>query len=123
MNRWRSRRIRGQRERTQGVRMKHRFIDASPASSRAAGTRDFVVVESLERLPRLGAPPPITLAVRCGGLLMPLLALTGCDPGILPSQGSVGKGNTTIMIDSLAIMLAIVVPTIAAILAFAWWFR
>jgi cytochrome o ubiquinol oxidase subunit 2 len=27
------------------------------------------------------------------------------------------------MIDSLAIMLAIVVPTIAATLAFAWWFR
>src|SRR6202023_1894129 len=28
-----------------------------------------------------------------------------------------------ILIDSLAIMLAIVVPTIAATLAFAWWFR
>jgi cytochrome o ubiquinol oxidase subunit 2 len=65
------------------------------------------------------APPPIALALRCSGLL----ALTGCDPGILPSQGAVGRGDTTIMIDSLAIMLAIVVPTIAAILAFAWWFR
>jgi cytochrome o ubiquinol oxidase subunit II len=52
-----------------------------------------------------------------------LLALTGCGPGILPSQGVVGKGNTTIMIDSLAIMLAIVVPTIVATLSFAWWFR
>src|SRR5262249_49561879 len=62
------------------------------------------------------------VAVRCGSLV-PLLALTGCDPGILPSLGAVGKGDTTIMIDSLAIMLAIVVPTIAAILAFAWWFR
>src|SRR5499433_2729641 len=51
------------------------------------------------------------------------LVLTGCEPGILPSYGPIGKGNTTIMIDSLAIMLAIVVPTIAATLAFAWWFR
>ena len=42
---------------------------------------------------------------------------------ILPSQGVVGKGDTTIMIDLLAIMLAIVVPTIVATLAFAWWFR
>jgi len=65
---------------------------------------------------------PDGLALRCGGLLA-LLALTGCGPGILPSQGVVGKGNTTIMIDSLAIMLAIVVPTIVATLAFAWWFR
>ena len=64
----------------------------------------------------------LVLAQRCGGLLA-LLALTGCEPGILPSQGVVGKGNTTIMIDSLAIMLAIVVPTIVATLAFAWWFR
>jgi cytochrome o ubiquinol oxidase subunit 2 len=62
------------------------------------------------------------LALRGSGLLASL-ALTGCDPGILPSQGAVGRGDTTIMIDSLAIMLAIVVPTIAATLAFAWWFR
>ena len=58
-----------------------------------------------------------------GGALLALLALTGCGPGIFPSQGAVGRGDTRIMIDSLAIMLAIVVPTIAAILAFAWWFR
>src|SRR5262245_17533442 len=33
-------------------------------------------------------------AVRCCGLLS-LLVLTGCEPGILPSQGVVGKGDTT----------------------------
>jgi cytochrome o ubiquinol oxidase subunit 2 len=49
--------------------------------------------------------------------------VTGCEPGILPSQGLVGKGDTQILIDSLAIMLVIVVPTILATLAFAWWFR
>src|SRR5262249_60142871 len=42
---------------------------------------------------------------------------------LTPSQGAVGKGDTTIMIHSLALRLAIVVPTIAAILGFAWWFR
>jgi len=81
-----------------------------------------LVIEWLKRRPRFRAPRPIALALRCGGLLA-LLALTGCEPGILPSYGPIGKGNTTIMIDSLAIMLAIVVPTIAATLAFAWWFR
>src|SRR5258708_24737280 len=42
---------------------------------------------------------------------------------VLDPQGFVGLSEKTILIDSLAIMLAIVVPTIAATLAFAWWFR
>ena len=33
------------------------------------------------------------------------------------------EADYTILIDSLAIMLAIVVPTIVATLGFAWWFR
>jgi cytochrome o ubiquinol oxidase subunit II len=96
--------------------------EVSLAISREAGARDVSIIESLKCRPRFRARPPIALALRCGGLLA-LLALTGCEPGILPSQGVVGKGDTTIMIDSLAIMLAIVVPTIVATLAFAWWFR
>src|SRR5215472_1123562 len=78
--------------------------EASLAISRAAGARNFFAIEPLKRRLHLRAPPPIARALRCGGLLA-LLALTGCDPGILPSQGTVGKGNKTIMIDSLAIML------------------
>jgi cytochrome o ubiquinol oxidase subunit 2 len=35
----------------------------------------------------------------------------------------VGEGDRIVLMDSLAIMLAIVVPTIVAILAFAYWFR
>jgi cytochrome o ubiquinol oxidase subunit 2 len=35
----------------------------------------------------------------------------------------VGEGNRIVLLDSLAIMLAIVIPTIAAIFAFAYWFR
>src|SRR5258708_17808583 len=42
---------------------------------------------------------------------------------VLDPQGFVGLSEKTILIDSLAIMVAIVVPTIAATLAFAWWFR
>jgi len=48
--------------------------------------------------------------------------LTGCS-GPLNPQGPVGQADRTIMLDALGIMLAIVVPTIIATLAFAWWFR
>jgi cytochrome o ubiquinol oxidase subunit 2 len=42
---------------------------------------------------------------------------------ILDPQGPIAAANVTILIDSIAIMLAIVVPTIIAIFAFAWYFR
>jgi len=42
---------------------------------------------------------------------------------ILDPQGPIGIAEKTILIDSLAIMLAIVLPTIVAIFAFAFWFR
>ena len=49
--------------------------------------------------------------------------LTACGSGILDPQGPVGAAEKTILIDSLAIMLAIVIPTILATLGFAWWYR
>jgi cytochrome o ubiquinol oxidase subunit 2 len=42
---------------------------------------------------------------------------------IFDPQGPIGAADTAILIDSVAIMLAIVLPTIAAIFAFAFWFR
>ena len=42
---------------------------------------------------------------------------------ILDPQGPIAAANKMILIDSIAIMLAIVVPTIIAIFAFAWYFR
>ena len=42
---------------------------------------------------------------------------------ILDPQGPIGAANATILINSVAIMLTIVVPTIIAIFAFAFWFR
>ena len=42
---------------------------------------------------------------------------------LLDPQGPVAAANSTILVDSVFIMLVIVVPTIIAILAFAFWFR
>ena len=55
--------------------------------------------------------------------LIVALALSGCDWAVLDPQGPIGDQDKTILVDSVAIMLAIVVPTILATLAFAWWFR
>jgi cytochrome o ubiquinol oxidase subunit II len=62
------------------------------------------------------------VAMRCAVVMAPVV-LSGCQPAVLDPQGPVGLAQKTILIDSLAIMLVIVVPTIAAILAFAWWYR
>jgi cytochrome o ubiquinol oxidase subunit 2 len=51
------------------------------------------------------------------------LLLSGCDWAVLDPKGPIADANKTILIDSVAIMLAIVVPTIVATLAAAWWFR
>src|SRR5580658_8549347 len=42
---------------------------------------------------------------------------------ILDPIGPIGVADKTLLIDSVAIMLVIIVPTIAAIFAFAFWFR
>ena len=55
-------------------------------------------------------------------VLAPVL-LTACQAAVLDPQGPVGAAEKMLMIDSLAIMLAIVLPTMAAIFAFAWWYR
>jgi cytochrome o ubiquinol oxidase subunit 2 len=49
-------------------------------------------------------------------------SLAGAD-SILEPVGPVGRGDSLILLDAVVIMLAIVVPTIIATLAFAWWFR
>ncbi|HEX6741590.1 MAG TPA: ubiquinol oxidase subunit II [Sphingomicrobium sp.] len=56
--------------------------------------------------------------------MAPLLAFTaGCNRGILDPVGPVGSAEKTILINSTAIMLAIIIPTMVATVAFAWWFR
>ena len=52
-------------------------------------------------------------------------SLFALDPalGVLDPRGPVAAGNSQILLNALAIMLMIVVPTLLATLAFAWWFR
>jgi len=66
--------------------------------------------------------PGISGIVKGVALLAPF-GLAACQPAVLDPQGSVGTAEKTILIDSLAIMLVIVVPTICATLGVAWWYR
>jgi len=51
------------------------------------------------------------------------MTLAGCSGGVLDPQGPIGGANALILLDAVGIMSVIVVPTIVAVLAFAWWFR
>jgi cytochrome o ubiquinol oxidase subunit 2 len=67
------------------------------------------------------------LSVRARGLVrriapIALSPLAGCSE-VMDPAGPIGSGEKLILLDSLAIMLCIVVPVIATMLAFAWWFR
>ena len=78
------------------------------------------VLAGANATPRLR--PAWVRAARCGVLAIPF-AVAACQPAVLDPAGPVGRAEKAILFDSLAIMLAIVVPTICATLAFAWWFR
>lgn len=67
-----------------------------------------------ERPVRLLQRPSVRVA-----LMMALLGLTGCQMVVLDPGGPIGLANKTILLDSLGIMLAIVIPTVMATLAFA----
>ena len=60
--------------------------------------------------------------LRMASAVLPL-TLAACSGGILDPVGPVGHSERLILFNALAIMLAIVIPTILATLAFAWWFR
>ena len=49
--------------------------------------------------------------------------LSSCARGILDPIGPVGAAEKQILINSTAIMLAIIVPTMVATIVFAFWFR
>lgn len=54
--------------------------------------------------------------------LILILGCGGCSEVLAPA-GPIGAQEKVILLNSLVIMLAIIVPTIVAILGFAWWFR
>src|SRR6476659_10422367 len=51
------------------------------------------------------------------------LLTAACNRVILDPVGPVGSAEKQILINSTAIMLAIIIPTMIATVAFAWWFR
>lgn len=63
--------------------------------------------------------PPSRLPV----LLGPTALLAGCSHGVLDPHGPIAAAEKTMLFNSLGIMLAIVIPTLCATIAFAWWFR
>jgi len=62
-------------------------------------------------------------AGRAGLLALLATIVSACNRGILDPVGPVGQAEKTILINSTAIMLAIVIPTMFATVAIAWWFR
>jgi cytochrome o ubiquinol oxidase subunit 2 len=61
-------------------------------------------------------------AGRIGLLAVLAISVSGCR-GLLDPVGPVANAEKTILINSTAIMLAIVIPVIVSMIAFAWWFR
>ena len=55
--------------------------------------------------------------------LIALATLGGCSEGVLDPKGPIASAERTILFNSLGIMLAIVIPTILATLAAAFWYR
>src|ERR1700744_6577998 len=49
--------------------------------------------------------------------------LGGCNEGVLDPKGPIAEANRQILLNSLGIMLAIVIPVIVATLGVAFWFR
>jgi cytochrome o ubiquinol oxidase subunit 2 len=55
--------------------------------------------------------------------LLGAAAVGGCTGGVLDPKGPIAAAERQIMLNSLGIMLAIVIPTMLATLGVAWWFR
>jgi cytochrome o ubiquinol oxidase subunit 2 len=51
------------------------------------------------------------------------LLTAACNRGILDPVGPIAAQEKQLLINSTAIMLAIIIPTMIATVAFAWWFR
>ena len=60
---------------------------------------------------------------RLAPLALLTLLLPACNRGVLDPVGPVAAAEKQILINSTAIMLAIIIPTMIATVAFAWWFR
>jgi cytochrome o ubiquinol oxidase subunit 2 len=60
---------------------------------------------------------------RAGPAMLLAVPLSGCARGILEPQGQIAAADSKILLDSVGIMSAIVVPTVVALMVIPWWFR
>lgn len=81
--------------------------------------RSWRFVIAIER----GAARTVATVRAVSVALASLALLAGCGKAVLEPAGPVSYAERTILLDAFVIMLAIIVPTMIATLAFAWWFR
>src|SRR5262249_13375558 len=74
---------------------------------------------------QLAARPERSRRARAGRCLAlcAALPLAACQQGILDPRGPIAAAERLLLINSTPILLVVVMPVIAATLAFAWWFR
>jgi cytochrome o ubiquinol oxidase subunit 2 len=66
---------------------------------------------------------PLDSNWRAALAILLIAPLAGCNRGILDPVGPIAAQEKQLLINSTAIMLAIIIPTMLATVAFAWWFR
>src|SRR5882672_7722503 len=100
-----------------------------PCARRAmAGPSDRCMPNSCQA-PFAAPAAPSTSArfnIRYGLLAVALIGvatLGGCTEGVLDPKGPIAAADRQILLNSLGIMLAIVIPVILATLGVAFWFR
>src|SRR5271170_5126012 len=76
-----------------------------------------------DRQTRTPAGRVARLAAKGFFVLIAAWSTGGCSDGVLDPHGPIAADERTILFNSLAIMLAIVIPTIVATLGVAFWFR
>ncbi len=64
----------------------------------------------------------LTKTARTGACIA-AVALAGCSGGVLDPHGPIADAERKILFDSLAIMLALIIPTVIGGIWVGWWFR
>src|ERR1700733_16158113 len=90
-----------------------------PSSSHAPSTARAASSTSARSNMRYRLPAVIVV----GSAILSVATLGGCAEGVFDPKGPIAAAERQILLNSLGIMLAIVIPVILAILGVAFWFR
>src|ERR1700709_2026627 len=77
----------------------------------------------LPAVPSTSAQAGSNMRYRLLAVLIGVAMLGGCSEGVLDPKGPIAAADRQILLNSLGIMLAIVIPVILATLGVAFWFR